>query len=294
MTSAYVPDNTRSSIVIVLALALAIGLVGVLVGLSDKPDIEVLTVTVGNTAATAAAPAVAFDAGGDATEPAGSTGAAASAQTAPAGTVELDELGNPILDGPAGDGLVPDPDAAGVPAAEPTAPAPVPIPTATPTPEPTPEVAAAVEPTPSPEQSADDDPDAAGVPAAGGPVITAGTLEGQFFTKPDEEEGATVTQNTVQVSFSEDGSGSFVGVLDIVYPDETRIYLEMSGPLEWTDGNPQVTATITGTYGYDSKVDADDVASSEAELSITSLRSGSGSLCTPMCFGFTFPPQTGL
>ena len=32
----------------------------------------------------------------------------------------------------------------------------------------------------------------------------------------------------------------------------------------------------------------------EGELSITSLESGSGSLCAPKCFGFTFPQQSRL
>ena len=56
----------------------------------------------------------------------------------------------------------------------------------------------------------------------------------------------------------------------------------------------QVTADLMGNYSLDSPIDADDVTANDAELTISSLGSGSGSLCTETCFGFTFPPQSGL
>jgi hypothetical protein len=269
MNSAYVPDNTKSLMVIVLSLALALGLIAALLGLSEKPDISVLAVS--TTAAEASAPVaeqatIGFD------------------DTGAEGGIELDELGQPITDGASA--------AASVAADEQAL---SPVATPVPTPEPTPEVAAAVVPTPVP--SAEPTPTAGPAVAAAlsGPSgAGSGTVEGAFFTRPDEDDGATVVENRVEVAFNEDGSGSFRGVLDITYKNRTRVYIDMAGPLEWTTGNPQVVANVTGTYGFDSPIDADDVGSTTGELSITSLKSGSGSLCTPKCFGFTFPPQNGL
>ena len=163
------------------------------------------------------------------------------------------------------------------------------VPTSEPTP--TPEVAAAVEPTPVPESA--DDGDAASTQSSAAPSLpsTSGTVQGSFFTKSDENEGAVVAQNLITVSFAEDGSGAFQGVLDITYADGTHILLNMSGPLTWAPTNPQVEATLAGAFRLDAPIDADDVTTDDAELSISSLEAGSGSLCTTKCFGFTFPPQ---
>ena len=116
-------------------------------------------------------------------------------------------------------------------------------------------------------------------------------MQGEFFVLNDENAGAVVSQNLISVSYAEDGSGAFQGVLDITYPDGTHILLNMSGPITWVPTNPQVEATLVGAYTFDAPIDADDVTADDAQLSISTLANGSGSLCTSKCFGFTFPPQ---
>lgn len=286
MKPSYAPDNTRSSIVVILLLAAGISIVAVLMGLSDKPDLSSIGVSVSESEIASLTDGVVF-------EPASEV-------------VELDEFGEPIDDGEANNAAIAD-DSANF-----SVPAPVPatdgaesaagtetgaaasaataIPIATETPAPTPEVAAAVEPTLIPDTQATDELDALAVPAR----ITAGTVAGQFFTRPDEDEGATVSRNELTLTLNDDGTGSFAGVLDITMADTTHVTLAMSGQIRWSGDSPQVLAELTGNYNLDSPIDADDVSATDAELTITSLGSGSGSLCATTCFGFTFPPQTGL
>lgn len=271
MKTAYTPDNTRSSIMILLSLAVAVTVVAALIGLSDKPDVSTIVISPNGVSASVPGPAANFGFG---TED-------------ESGDVLLDELGQPFDDtGDATDGSpaagtrTPEGQVIVVPTVEATA---LPTPTA--------QAAAAVEPTPVPDQSSVAADASSAVQAAPSLPTTSGTVEGSFFTKGDENDGATVAQNLITVSFAEDGSGSFQGVLDITYVDGTHILLNMSGPLTWAPTNPQVEATLSGAFTLDAPIDADDVSTDDAKLSISSLQAGSGSLCTTKCFGFTFPPQ---
>ena len=270
MQPRHATDNTIRSLVVILLVGLALGLVAALVGFSDKPDVVAIGVVADPTEASS--PSVsgrAESTGEPALDPMSDD------------EVELDELGDPILD------TAETTDAPQV-GAEPTATA-IPIPTLAPTPE----IAAAVEPAP-----VDDDLTGQGDASADSFELTeaaalAGTVEGAFYTRPDEDEGATVAVSTVVLTLNEDGTGSFSGELDMTLVDETHIVVDMSGPFLWSAlEDPQVTAEITGTYDLDSLIDADDVNSTAGTLTITNLGTGSGSLCTPRCFGFTFPPQT--
>lgn len=274
MKTAYTPDNTRSSIAILLVLAVVITAVAAVIGLSDKPDVSTIVISPAGEAPAIAVPANNFGFGSDSTTE--ETGADA---------VLLDELGQPFDNTDDDQGTaeatetdetrtVPEGDIIVVPTLEPT---------------PTPEVAAAVEPTPVPEQT--DDAPAASTALSPSLPTSSGTVQGTFFTKGDENDGAIVSQNLITVSFAEDGSGAFQGVLDITYVDGTHILLNMSGPLTWAASNPQVEATLEGAFTLDAPIDTDDVTSNDAKLSISSLEAGSGSLCTTKCFGFTFPPQ---
>jgi len=275
MKTAYSPDNTRSSIGIVLGLALVITVIAVLVGLSDKPQVEAIGISAGSgePAAVSSAPATDF----------GFDDAAESQNGEASGLPTADQSNDVTAAGDVNDASLDDGDRA------------LPeniiiVPTVGPTPEPTatPEVAAAVEPTPVPDETVQ----AAG--AVGEAASTAslptstGTVQGSFFTKSDEADGAVVSQNLITVSYAPDGSGAFQGVLDITYTDGTHILLNMSGPITWAPTNPQVEATLSGAFTLDAAIDTEDIKTDDAELSISSLINGSGSLCTTQCFGFTF------
>jgi len=274
MKTAYTPDNTRSSIAILLGLAAVIIAVAAVIGLSDKPDVSTIVISPAGESPVVAVPANNF---GFATDD-------QATEESTAADVVLDELGQPFDDTTSDDSTTTETDAERtVPEGEIIV-----VPTLEPTP--TPEVAAAVEPTPVPAEA---DADSAAASTALSPSLptTSGTVEGTFFTKGDENDGAIVSQNLITVSFAEDGSGAFQGVLDITYVDGTHILLNMSGPLTWAASNPQVEATLEGAFTLDAPIDTDDVTTSDAKLSISSLEAGSGSLCTTKCFGFTFPPQ---
>jgi len=279
MKTEYTPDNTRSSMLVLLLLATAVIVLALLFGLSDKPQVDKIGVVAGqpvdasSTAAGASmalveevTPSIAFDSN---TEAAGTE----LATDDDAGLIEAEA------------------DSAADTTADRRAEA-----IAIPTLEPTPEVAAAVEPTPVPETNDQSAESVGSVQAAPSLPTTSGSVQGSFFTKGDENDGAVVSQNLITVSFAEDGSGAFQGVLDITYLDGTHILLNMSGPLTWAPSNPQVVATLDGAFTYDAPIDADDITSDVAELSISTLANGSGSLCTVQtkCFGFTFPAQNGL
>ncbi len=285
MKTAYTPDNTRSSIMILLSLAVIVTVVAAVIGLSDKPDVSTIVITPG-TVEGAAAPANNFgfdfdDAAADLADEAAAAGDGSDA--------ELDELGQPF-DTAAAESTTAD-SAEAASADEPAEPERTIIEVPPSEPTPTPEIAAAVEPTPVPDEATDAAGASGEVQAAPSLPTTSGTVQGEFFTKSDENNGAVVSQNLITVSFAEDGSGAFQGVLDITYADGTHILLNMSGPLTWAPTNPQVEATLTGAYTFDAVIDADDVTADDAELSISTLANGSGSLCTSKCFGFTFPPQ---
>jgi hypothetical protein len=283
MNRAYVPDNTRSSMAIVLSLAIAVTLIAVLVGLSDKPKVDTLAVT----------GLIVSDAPSSLAETAPANDFGFTAENLP---IELDEAGDPILIDETTDDAA-DVDAAAIAAAalteaaESALAAPTTLPAPTSVPEPTPEVAAAVEPTPVPSVLPTPDPTALPLSSSDPAALSSGTVQGAFFTGGPESEGANVIENQIEVSFNTDGSGTFDGVLDITYADQSRVYLEMSGDLVWTTGNPQVEAVVIGTFGFDAVDEADSMRQDQGDLSITSLQSGSGSLCASRCFGFTFPPQ---
>lgn len=292
-TTGYTPDNTRSSVIVILFIAAAVALIAVLIGLSDKPEVEAIGVVAervpANTddaadsddaAAGASQAAPGFDAGDGGADQAND--AAGSGTALGGGTA----LGDTAL-GDAGDGT-------GNSASESGAIDATPIPIPTSTPEPTAEIAAAVEPTALPDQLSDE---AGSTSAAAGATFTPGTITGAFFTRPDEDEGAQVQGNELSLTLNEDGTGAFTGTLDMTMADATQITLAVSGPIRWTTAQPpepQVAATVMGTYSFDSQIDLDDVTATDAELTISSLGSGSGSLCFPRCFGFTFTPQTGF
>lgn len=282
MKTAYARDNTRSSIAIVLSIALAVALIATLFGLSDKPDVSTIAVVpsgqVPNGAAAVSVSSEQDDEAEEATNAELSTAddeqdaAATQANNTQAIDTETIDTADTDADGQLDD-PAPRTDVTVIPTAEPTA---------------TAEVAAAVAPTAvSLEGAAASD----AVQAAPALPTETGSVQGTFFTKGDENDGALVAQNLITVSFSQDGSGAFQGVLDITYVDGTHILMNMSGPLQWAPSNPQVEATLTGAFTLDAPIDTDDVTDSNAELSISSLSAGSGSLCTSKCFGFTFPPQ---
>ncbi len=283
---------------VILLLAAGVTIVALLLGLSDKPQLDSIGIAVTPQEASALladapvatesddsddeldaafsvpAPDPAAAATGDTATSDAIAGDAASTAAQPA-QVLTDESGEPIPQ-----------EELGATEAAPTA-IPIPDPTATP------EIVAAVEPTPAPATGDDDDLAALDVPAR----ITAGTVNGSFFTRVFEDEGATVARNEVSLTFNEDGTGSFTGALDMSMVDETRVTMSMSGPFEWSaSDSPQVVADLAGSYESDSLVDTDDVSTIDAELTITSLGSGSGALCATdsTCFGFRFPAQTGF
>lgn len=292
MKPAYSPDNTRTSIYVISALAAVVVLIAALVGLSDKPPVDAILISANDAGVGDAVPVAnddADDGQADAmaetdSDPAvdgtGDTSEAMSDET-PADQPASNQAqsGETQSDGTGQDEQDPAPEATRevilVPTAEPA---------------PTPEIVAAVE-QPAPEDAPAGTDSAGEVQEAPSLPTTSGSVQGSFFTKSDENEGAVVSQNLIQVSFSEDGSGAFQGVLDITYADGTHILLNMSGPLVWLPTNPQVEATLEGAFTLDALIDTDDIMTNDAELSISSLSAGSGSLCTTRCFGFTFPPQ---
>ena len=277
MKTDYTPDNTKSSIAILFALAVVVIAIAAVIGLSEKPDVSIIVISPAGESPVLAAPADTFGfpaADGDTADDNGTTV----------------ELGDPI-DDPGDDSpqmtdasqteaidqrTVPEGEIIVVPTLEPT---------------PTAEVAAAVAPTLVPDTSADNGGTSTSTSLSPSLPTTSGTVQGTFFTKGDENDGAIVSQNVITVSFAQDGSGAFQGVLDITYIDGTHILLNMSGPLTWAPTNPQVEATLDGAFTLDAPIDTDDVTTTDAKLSISSLGAGSGSLCTTKCFGFTFPPQ---
>ena len=277
MKTDYTPDNTKSSIAILFALAVVVIAIAAVIGLSEKPDVSIIVISPAGESPVLAAPADTFGfpaADGDTADDNGTTV----------------ELGDPI-DDPGDDSpqmtdasqteaidqrTVPEGEIIVVPTLEPTR---------------TAEVAAAVAPTLVPDTSADNGGTSTSTSLSPSLPTTSGTVQGTFFTKGDENDGAIVSQNVITVSFAQDGSGAFQGVLDITYIDGTHILLNMSGPLTWAPTNPQVEATLDGAFTLDAPIDTDDVTTTDAKLSISSLGAGSGSLCTTKCFGFTFPPQ---
>lgn len=275
MKTTYAPDNTRRSVTVLLALAAVVVAIASLVGLSDKPDVSTILITPGGNAA---APPVAatFD-------------SADTADEATSGTVESDT--SPAADTDiTGDASTADASAGAATEASDEERTIILVPTVEPTP--TPGVAAAVEPTPVPAAPESTNDASTTLSSAGTGLAlptTAGTIQGSFFLNSDENDGAIVAQNLITISFAEDSSGAFQGVLEITYVDNTRILLNMSGPLTLAPSAPQVQTTLTGAFTLDAPIDADDVTASDAELTISSLSSGSGSLCTSKCFGFTFP-----
>lgn len=305
MKTAYTPDNTRPMVIAMFVIAAIVTAVAVLLGGNDKPDVSTIMIVPPDAAGASAPAADTFGFGAADTDPGAES----------AGTVLLDEFGEPFGDSAqsgsgaadedgsaSGDELATAADSSGdstlsgddagtgddarVPQGEIIV-----VPTSEPTP--TPEVAAAVEPTPSAATDAEDEGDADGAAPSSSLAMptAAGSVQGSFFTKSDENEGAVVAQNLITLDFAEDGTGSFQGVLEITYGDDTHVLLNMSGPLVLAPTNPQVETTLTGAFTLDSTIDTDDVTASDADLSISSLAAGTGSLCTTKCFGFTFPPQ---
>jgi len=287
MKSDYTPDNTRSSIVVLMSSAVIAIALASLIGLSDKPKVDQILVIPGNTPAVVGSTA-SFD----------NAGATAADATAADATADLAEaMAEVTSDDPGDDEFATDPattlNSDDQPATEPAGQQPerpiIQVPTVGPTP--TPEVAAAVEPTRVPESDAS--ADSGSVQAAPALPAAAGSVQGSFFTSSDENDGAEVAQNLISVSFAADGSGAFQGVLDITYVDGTHILLNMSGPVTFAPTNPQVEAVLEGAFTLDAPIAADNMFTDDAELTISSLKAGSGSLCTAetKCFGFTFPPQ---
>lgn len=290
MSTPYVQDNTRSLAIVIATMVGACVLIALLLGLSDKPVVESVVVSSAPQGSGAAPSQIAAD--GD-----GSVDPDASIIDEVEETPEAAESDSVDFDDLTTDEVVPFDETeasesqAGI-IAEPTA-----VPTATPEPE----IAPAVETVAAEDDAADepvaDDTNAALATetAATGPApgtSPSGTAVGNFFTRPDEENGATVRENMIEVSFDGQGGGTFTGVLDMTYADGATVAINMIGAFEWTSGSPQVSTDIAGSYSFDSTDDAKDVTIDRAELSITSLESGSGALCTPTCYGFTFPPQS--
>lgn len=290
MNSPYVQDNTRSLVIVIASMVGACVLIAALLGLSDKPVIDSVVVARG---------AIAASNDGTQTTGSGSTGdntgtESEDVENDPAGVSFTDLTAEEVPgfdDSEAAEGQ------SGVVAA----------PTAEPTPTTEPEIAPAVETvvvaddtsgastddasTSDNEAGADVTSDLAQTPLTSG-ASPSGSAVGNFFTRPDEENGAIVRENTIQVSFDGDGGGTFTGMLDMTYSDGATVSINMIGAFIWTAGSPQVKTDIAGTYVFDSTDDTKDVTEDRAELSITSLESGSGALCTPTCYGFTFPPQS--
>lgn len=158
------------------------------------------------------------------------------------------------------------------------------------------EIVPAVAPTPNVAGPAS--PEASNLPADGesAPVLAASmlgqTVPGSFFTKPDEEAGAVVSYNKLDILFNADGTGLLTAGLEIAYANKTAVSINMNGPFNWTVHSPQVDTTVGGSYFFDAELDAEDVSADTASLKISSIPTGSGALCTPKkCFGFTFPPS---
>lgn len=280
MNQTYTPDNTRVSVAIVGVLAAIVVALALVIGLSDKPDVQAIGIVVDDLAS--GEPAAEMTTGDptdsmtDSGETADQSGVFDPAQTIDPATGETVDPAGAAEDTTGAEGSV----------------AATPIPTLPPTP--TPEIAAAVptDPTLVPEEQAEGSADGtASLAGAGDPTEP---LIGQFFTRPDEDAGAVVTTNEVVLVLADDGTGTFSGRLDMMMPDDTHIVIDMSGPIEWdTLAEPQATGQLTGTYAFDSPIDADDISSAEADLSITALSSSSGAVCTPRCYGFSYPAPIG-
>lgn len=286
MKPSYSADNTRSPLVIIALLAGGITLVALLLGLSDKPDIVALGIapTVDEVAAAGQVSqadqefepdtdgdSLADDAQFSTPSTAASTSAEVPASTDEGASTTEAQESEPVA----------------------TAIAVTPIPIEV---EPTPEIAAAVAIDPDDGTvggsggAVDDDFDA----AFAATTVSPGTIAGQFFTSPDEDDGAIVHRNELTISLEADGTGSFAGVLEMTLIDSTAVQIAMSGPIRWSNDTPQVSAEVSGTFTHNSPIDADDLSSETGELNISSLGSGSGSLCPETCYGFTFTPQTGF
>jgi hypothetical protein len=284
MKTEYTPDNTTSSIVILMSSAVIVIVIAMLIGLSSKPDVSQILLVPGD------AP-VPVTTGFDFLDTDDADAAQLDESEAmidlTEATVTTDDSGDAGTTGDSNDQN----GSADAPAAERTPEGQVIlVPTTEPTP--TPGVAAAVEPTPEAEAAATTALDGQ-VQAAPSLPTQAGSVQGTFFTGSDELAGAEVLENSIVVSFAEDGSGAFQGILNIIYGDGTRVELNMSGPVTFAAANPQVEASVSGSFRLEAPISADDLQSDDAELRISSLAAGSGSLCTgeTKCFGFTFLPQ---
>jgi len=288
MKTTYAQNNTRSLFVIVASTVLALVLFAALLGLSDKPEVQTVVFSSGDEVVAVPASSAASVQEDDVAEGDPSVLDAASTTTL-----------QPIPDD--ADAAVTQP-AAAQPTAVPATAVPV-APTVEPTPTEVPEIAPAVEPLPTslPASQAADDSTGdtaevapAAAAAAAATVATAvdptGTLAGNFFTRADEDEGATVSRNEVMLTFDDSGGGTFRGVLDITYANGSQVQIDMQGDFVYAAAPPQVMSTVNGTYRRDALDDLEDVTTDSGDLSITSFISGSGALCTPTCFGFTFPP----
>ncbi len=113
-------------------------------------------------------------------------------------------------------------------------------------------------------------------------------IEGSFFTRPDEEAGATVTVNNVQIALNNDSTGTFSAQLAMTYEDGSSLSVNLQGPFTWSDATPQIQATVAGSYTSTTGDQGDAITTTSAEITITSLATGSGSLCTTKCLGFSF------
>lgn len=305
MKTTYAQNNTRSLFVIVASLALALVLFAALLGLSDKPDVTTIGLSSGSDELGIAAPNSADAGGADADSADGGVDSAeqdAIAQTTGQQGAATTATLQPIVEnGSANAAPTSEPQPTPAPQATTTI-APAPVPTVAPTATPVPEIAAAVEPLPTSlpaaEASVEVASDAATTDSSGAagatPATTitnpSGTVVGNFFTRADEDEGATVARNEVTLTFDESGGGSFRGVLDISYANGSQVQIDMGGAFVYAPTPPQVMGTVNGTYRRDAVDDLEDVTTERGDLSITSFVSGTGALCTPTCFGFTFPP----
>lgn len=263
---------------VILLLTAAVAALAVLLGLSEKPQVEAIGVAI------TADEAAAFD----------DEAAALASATNPLDVTSDNAATDPSNDGAGAatsdDAMVDDEATTGDAATGETV---AQGESALPTPEPTPEIAAAVESIPSfdePEDGAATEQAVDLVPVE----IRPGRIDGTFFTKHDEDEGAIIERNELTIDLAADGSGTFAGVLDMTLADGTDIALAMSGPILWTNTNPNIEMVVNGTYTLVGPNESDNVTSDTADLKVSSLVSGSGSLCTPRCFGLSFPPQTGF
>lgn len=305
MKTTYAQNNTRSLLLIVGSLGLALVLVAALLGLSEKPDVTIVAMSPASASGNAATAQLGDRQADENT--ADQTDASAQPGTTSTTTLQAIPADDTAAVAPT---TAPQPTSAatGTTAANTTAAntaaaqALIPVPTLAPTTVPTevPEIAAAVEPLPTSQPSAQASGDVTAVPtdpaaesattAAAQAVAPTGTLIGNFFTRADEDEGATVTRNEVELTFDQTGGGKFRGVLDITYSDGSQVQIDMNGAFVYAPTPPQVMSTVNGTYRRDAVDDLEDVTTDRGDLSITSFVSGSGALCTPTCFGFTFPP----